>query len=658
MTREREYRGEACPSRFTSQRRMLGTEYGQHENMGTPLRVLIVEAAPERATLVLDALRDGGFEPNWECVETAASMRAALAGKTWDAVIAAYALPHFNGRAALQVVRELGLDVPFIVVSVARETAGVELMRAGANDYLGKHNLTRLPAALDRELREARERHERQRTEHSLRESEARARGLVDAAVDGIVTINEHGIIESFNPAAERLFGYTAREAIGQNIAVLMPPPFRDDHDQSIARYLRTGEKKIIGIGREVVGARKDGTTFAMDLAVSEVRLRDRQIFTGTVRDITERKRSEEALRESEMRFAQFMYHLPGVAFMKDATGHYLYVNEAFERFFHRKVGDYVGKTDDEVWPLEVAAELQENDQLVLRSGKVLQTTETIPHDDGLHQWLVTKFPILNDRGTPRIVAGVAIDISAAKRAEAQLRELQQVTQQRERLADIGAITAQIVHDLGNPLAGISMQAQLILRRAAGATNQPARALLKPAEIIFEEVRRLDSLIKEFMDFSREQRLDLKAVRLSHFLDQVLVLWQPVAAARDIGLALDMPEDVPPLSADADKLLRVFENLLKNAIEAIGHGPGRIVIRVVVPEAGRVVINVEDTGPGIPEGFDPFRLFETTKPQGTGLGLPIARQIVVAHGGHIDFGSREPRGTVFQVALPFGKPQR
>jgi len=614
---------------------------------------LIVEAAEDDAALLVGELRRGGFDPAWQRVDTANAMKAALAEGTWDIVIAAYALPQFSAPAALQMLQEQGRDTPFIVVSrVVGDEVGVAMMRAGAQDYLRKDNLTRLAAAVGRELRQAQLRRDRRGAEAALGESESRARGLVAAAVDGIITIDERGVVESFNPAAQRLFGYAAEEIIGHPVNLLMPAPYREEHGAYLSRYLRTGEKKIIGIGREVVGQRKDGSTFPMDLAVAEVRLHDRRLFTGSVRDITERKRAEEALRESEARFAQFMRHLPGVAFMKDSEGRYVYVNESFERLFHRPRAEYIGKTDDEVWPAPVAMELKGNDEAVLKTGETLQSTETIPQDDGLHQWLVTKFPILGTNGAPRMVAGIAVDVTEAKRAEAQLRELQQVSQQRERLADIGAITAQIVHDLGNPLAGISMQAQLVLRRAARNADQPARSLLKPVELIFDEVRRLDALIKEFMDFSREQRLNLKPVHLARFLEQVVGLWQPVAAARDIGLTVDLPETLPPVNADEDKLLRVFENLVKNAVEAIGEGPGRVTIRITVPEAERIVISVEDTGPGIPEGFDPFRLFETTKPQGTGLGLPIAKQIVLAHGGHIDFGTRTPHGTVFLVELP------
>lgn len=134
----------------------------------------------------------------------------------------------------------------------------------------------------------------RKQAEEALRESEARMRAIFDTAVDGIVTIDERGIIERFNPAAQRMFGYTEAEVSGKNVSMLMPAPYHEAHDGYLAHYLQTGEKKIIGIGREVVGLRKDGTTFPMDLAVGEMRLGKRRMFTGTVRDISKRKQAEE----------------------------------------------------------------------------------------------------------------------------------------------------------------------------------------------------------------------------------------------------------------------------------------------------------------------------------------------------------------------------
>jgi two-component system sensor kinase FixL len=139
----------------------------------------------------------------------------------------------------------------------------------------------------------------RKQAEAALRGSEARLHAIVQSAVDGIITIDTHGTIESFNPAAERLFGYTAGAVIGQNVNMLMPLPYREEHDAYLARYLQAGEPKIIGIGREVRGQRRDGTTFPLVLAVSAIDLDGHRMFTGIVHDLTARVQAEEALRQA-----------------------------------------------------------------------------------------------------------------------------------------------------------------------------------------------------------------------------------------------------------------------------------------------------------------------------------------------------------------------
>ncbi|HMB89705.1 MAG TPA: PAS domain S-box protein, partial [Rhodothermales bacterium] len=164
---------------------------------------------------------------------------------------------------------------------------------------------------------------QQKRALRALRESEARARAILENTVDAIITIDEQGTIESFNQAAEKIFGYTAEEAIGQNVNMLMPSPYREAHDGYLHTYRTTGEHKIIGIGREVVGQRKDGTVFPIDLAVSEVHLRDRRIFSSIIRDLSERKRLErevlEVSAQEQQRIGQELHdglgsHLTGVA--------------------------------------------------------------------------------------------------------------------------------------------------------------------------------------------------------------------------------------------------------------------------------------------------------------------------------------------------------
>jgi two-component system CheB/CheR fusion protein len=157
------------------------------------------------------------------------------------------------------------------------------------------------------ELRESnrllsREVAQRRQAEQTLRAGEAVTRAILDTAVDAIVTIDARGRIESFNRAAERMFGYAAAHVIGRNVSMLMPEPYASRHDGYLRNYYRTGKPRIIGIGREVVGLRKDGSTFPLDLAVSEVRLGRRRTFAGIIRDITERKRLEKEVLETAER--------------------------------------------------------------------------------------------------------------------------------------------------------------------------------------------------------------------------------------------------------------------------------------------------------------------------------------------------------------------
>jgi PAS domain S-box-containing protein len=174
---------------------------------------------------------------------------------------------------------------------------------------------------------------QREQAERSLRESEAQARAVLDTAVDAIVTIDALGIVQSFNPAAKRLFGYRASEVLGRNVSMLMPSPDAERHDGYLANYLRTGRAKIIGIGREVVGLRKDGSTFPVNLAVSEVNLGGRRTFTGILRDLTEQKRLEKEILEiaerEQRRIGQDLHdglgqQLTGIAYLAQTLQHRL----------------------------------------------------------------------------------------------------------------------------------------------------------------------------------------------------------------------------------------------------------------------------------------------------------------------------------------------
>ncbi len=156
-----------------------------------------------------------------------------------------------------------------------------------------------------------------------MQEREARLRSILETAPDAIIVIDDHGIVESFSPAAERLFGLTADEAIGGNVHILMPSPYRERHDGYIQHYLGTGERRIIGIGRIVVGQRKDGSTFPMELAVGEAIVNGRRLFTGFIRDLTERQLTENRLQELQTELLH-VSRLTDVGQMASALAHEL----------------------------------------------------------------------------------------------------------------------------------------------------------------------------------------------------------------------------------------------------------------------------------------------------------------------------------------------
>ncbi len=217
----------------------------------------------------------------------------AQADRTGDLVlwllVASGATGAILGLAASALVARSILGPLSALETTARSVAGGDLQARAR--VTGPRELAHLSTTLNAMLAWLADR------EQQLRDSERRVRAILDTAADGIITIDERGIVESFNPAAEEMFGYTAEEIRGQNLNILMPSPYREEHNSYIANYLRSGRKKIICIGREVVGRRKDGSTFPIDLAVSEVGLDKRRMFTGIMRDISERKRAEQDLR-------------------------------------------------------------------------------------------------------------------------------------------------------------------------------------------------------------------------------------------------------------------------------------------------------------------------------------------------------------------------
>jgi two-component system cell cycle sensor histidine kinase/response regulator CckA len=265
--------------------------------MNIPLRVLLIEDSEDDAALLLRALRPGGYDLTVERVETAETMRAALDRHPWDLVISDYSMPRFTGPAALQLLQEAGIDLPFIIVSgtIGEETA-VAAMKAGAHDFLMKGQLTRLLPAVARELREAAERRERRRVE-------ARLAGVLDATTEAIIAVDAAQRIVLFNASAERTFGYTAAEVQGQPLDMLLPPQLAAAHRQHLQAFAAATEAAPRSMSERhgaLVGRRKDGSEFPIEASIATLAQEGQTICTVFLQDVSARKQLETQLMQAQ----------------------------------------------------------------------------------------------------------------------------------------------------------------------------------------------------------------------------------------------------------------------------------------------------------------------------------------------------------------------
>ncbi|MEM9701665.1 MAG: PAS domain S-box protein, partial [Planctomycetota bacterium] len=304
---------------------------------------------------------------------------------------------------------------------------------------------------------------------------------MLNAAVDAILTIDDRGIIESINPAGELLFGYSSGELKGRNVSVLMPSPYRSEHDGYISRYLRTGTPHIIGIGRQVEGLRRDGTTFPMHLAVSEVRVGDRRLFTGIVRDLTDLKRVEAELDRRERQIRFMIENLPAGAVYADRGSETLLCNPTVERItgyprdrLSTLDGWFATLYPGDADGARAAYERDRDDRFELTR------TTNYRHADGTERILETTGYRYNNHEVWLIR-----DVTASREAERR-------AVRAERLAAIGQMVAGLAHESRNALqrarAGLDVLTLDVGPGGQRSVEQVGRALSDLTKL-YEEVR-------------------------------------------------------------------------------------------------------------------------------------------------------------------------
>ncbi len=618
--------------------------------MNNPVLILYLEDNPRDAELVRDTLSQAHLNDELTVARDRPEYEAALVKTRFDLIISDYALPDYDGLAALSLAQQQQPGVPFILISgTLGEDRAVECLHRGATDYVLKQRLDRLAPAVRRALAEAAERRERKRAEEASREkehllSESQRLGHVGSwlwDMTGPILWSEE---------MYRLYGISP-ETFTPTVASLLALIYLDDRPtmQAWITACAAGEKP----GKfEFRINLPDGTLRFLE-AYGEV-VHDAEhkpsYMAGTVLDITERKQADAQLRQQ----TALLDATSDAIILKDLAGHILYWNrgaeqlygwpaaEAIGRISHRLLQTNLEKFDEAIqfllkksyWRGEMSAKTKDRRELILDA-----------------RWTL----ILDDAGQPKSILTINTDITERKKLEAQLLR-------NQRMESIGTLAGGIAHDLNNSLAPAMMSLTLLRDKV---TDSEGRGLLVMLE---SGLQRACDLVRQVLSFARGvegQRIMVDLNHLVREMRQIMVETFPKNLAvhdlRDRGLW--------PILGDATQLHQVLMNLCVNARDAMPHG-GQLSVTTenitldetyahMNPDAKTgpyVLLTVTDTGTGIPweiqdRIFDPFF---TTKEigKGTGLGLSTTFTIVKNHGGFIRLHSELGKGTTFKVYLP------
>ncbi|MCG6876126.1 MAG: PAS domain S-box protein [Betaproteobacteria bacterium] len=502
---------------------------------------------------------------------------------------------------------------------------------------------------------------ERRMREVALRRSDDRLRATVQAALDCIITMDAHGRIVEFNPAAEASFGYRRDEVLGEILAdVLIPERFRDAHRRGMERYLVSGDGPFIGQRIEVTAMRRGGTEFPAELAIAVAEGPDGKIFVGYLRDITERRQAIEALQSSEEQYRAIFNSTQDGMIMWDLAGGIVDINPA-ALAMHGYTRDEVARFEPSMFIPPESVEQYQRFLKEVATGKPFHVEAPAIRKDGSRFWADVQGSPVTYKGAPHLLAMIR-DVTERKQAEEERARLEAQLRQAQKMEAIGHLTGGIAHDFNNILTSILGYIVLGAERQNEIRDAKLGKYLDQAQLAAQRAR---DLIQQMLTFSRGQRGERRPLVLTPLVRESVKLLRSSLPAT-IELKTDLAADVPSVLSDPVQLEQVLLNLCINARDAMtGAGTIRVGVRVVDSAdgvcascrqkvAGRFVeLSVADAGTGVsPEVLDRmFEPFFTTKEvgKGSGMGLAMVHGIVHDHGGHIVVDTAPGRGTTFRL---------
>ncbi len=489
-----------------------------------------------------------------------------------------------------------------------------------------------------------------------LQRQQAYHAAVMDTAAEGIVTIDQRSKVLSFNRAAENMFGYEAAEVIGNDITMLMPAPYAAEHHHYIDNYLRTGEKRIIGLGREVSALHKNGEQFPIYLAVSEVNIDGEQSFTAIVRDITQVKAVQEELLLKNEQLEVLLDQAPLGITGSRLSGEILQANRVFCEMMGYRLEELKQLSMRDISHPSDWQEIQRLTQAAA-AGEVLQFRRTGRYikKNGEAVNVAVYNAVTRDKwGRPHLLIGQVMDLSEQLQVEQLNRENQERLAHVGRLSMLGEMSAGIAHEINQPLTAISVYADSGMRLLEAGKIDRLPAVL---EKLATQARRAGAVIERVQKLARRQAPAREAIDCNALLAEVCKMINSDASVRNIELTLELQASLPRVSCDAIQIQQVMLNLLRNGMEAISQRHGSAGGQITVAthcEADEVRVSVCDDGSGVSVELAEalFEPFATSKDEGMGMGLSISRAIVEAHGGELKFFNNLDAGATFCFNLP------
>ncbi|HXJ01060.1 MAG TPA: PAS domain S-box protein [Micropepsaceae bacterium] len=483
-------------------------------------------------------------------------------------------------------------------------------------------------------------------------------RVLIATAVEGVVVIGADGRIIVFNAASERLFGYTQEEVIGNNVKMLMPSPYHEEHDDYLEHYRTTGEKRIIGIGRNVSGRRKDGTVFPMYLSVGEGRLDEQKFYVGIIHDLTSIQEMDVARREREARLSSILETAPDAIVTIDEQGLIESFNARATKLFGYEPSEIIGQNVKILMPSPYR---EQHDSYLAHykttgEKRIIGSIRVVvgQRRDG------TTFPMelsvgevrMGDR---RVFTGFVHDITEVRGTQLQLQQLQSELLHVSRLSAMGQMAAALAHEVNQPLTAIANYATAAIHMLEPIEHPQTARIRDLIDKAGAQAKRAGAIIHRLRDFVEKRQTVRSGENLNRVVEEAIALSLVGSAEANIKVQTEFDPLLPIVSIDKVQIQQVLVNLIRNALEAMEEVETRVLTVATGSESeGFVQVAVSDTGPGLSEEIAGrlFQPFITTKATGMGMGLTICHSIIEAHNGTIWAQPNEGAGVSFRFTLP------